>query len=62
MLAEPFWQPLWLISTTLSAFYVGQLHVKASVLYNFPTKCCKNQLKWATDPSTHEPMFVNLIK
>ncbi|NVN81569.1 hypothetical protein FLM53_03110 [Vibrio sp. Scap24] len=50
MLAEPFGQPLWFISTALSASHVGLLHFKASALWKFPTKRCKNQLERSTDP------------
>ncbi|WP_440887424.1 hypothetical protein, partial [Vibrio sp. WZ-1] len=50
LLAEPFGQRLWLLSTALSAYQVGQLHFKASALYKEPTNCCKNQLKRPTDP------------
>ncbi|WP_038886237.1 hypothetical protein, partial [Vibrio rotiferianus] len=48
--AEPFGQRLWLLSTALSAYQVGQLHFKASALHKEPTNCCKNQLKRSTDP------------
>ncbi|NOI53328.1 hypothetical protein F0248_09585 [Vibrio crassostreae] len=48
ILAEPFGQLLWFISTALSAFHVDQLHVKASSLYKFHTRCCKTQLERST--------------
>ncbi|PTO63788.1 hypothetical protein CWN99_13695 [Vibrio splendidus] len=51
LLAEPFGQRLLVISTTLSASHVGQLHVKASALYKCPATRCKNHLESSTRPS-----------
>nr|WP_239473205.1 hypothetical protein [Shewanella algidipiscicola] len=49
-LADPFGQRLLGISTAFSAFYVEQLHHKASALYKYPTIHCKNNLKRSTAP------------
>nr|WP_239473207.1 hypothetical protein [Shewanella algidipiscicola] len=51
-LADPFGQCLLGISTAFSAFYVEQLHHKASALYKYPAIRCKNNLKRSTGPST----------
>jgi hypothetical protein len=50
LLAGSFGQRLLDIFTALSPFYVEKPHDKDSVLYKYPTNCCKNNLKRSTDP------------